>query len=299
MKTKFTFATRLEYTKFGLLEKSIHEVIDIIRHGDIQLYEPGYPCYSLKEITEVIRNERDPCKQNECKEKFLPVVFFNGVWNGKRISEYSSITALDFDNIFTDEQYHQTIGILKSCAYVIAVFRTFKPRRIKALVMHDNTDPAKHTEMYARLIEYFGLASGIDTSCKDLSRKSFIPWDENIWVNPDCQPFHFVPTQSTPTHTKTAIRSTGKTKSQQSIISILNSSWRKKHPEYWLPGNRANSIFKCACQFCEYGVPQEMAEEYFMNGGWIAHDFTEEEVSKHVSGAYKCNQKSYGSKDFI
>lgn len=146
-------ALRLQYTKFGLITKTVHDVIEIIRTGDMQIDEPGIGSYSLRKITEAIRNETDPGKQNFLKGRFLPVAFFNGIWDGAKICEYSSITALDFDHIETDAQLTQVLAKLKSTPFVIAVFRTFKPRRIKALILHDNTDPTKHNEMYGGLYE--------------------------------------------------------------------------------------------------------------------------------------------------
>ncbi len=297
MITKLSIASRLHNTKYGLIEKSIEEVIEIIRAGDLQLYDPDCGTYSLKKITDAIRNEPNTQRQNEWKARFVPIVFFNGIWDGASIVEYSNITALDFDFIDTDEQLTQTISELKNNPCVLAIFKTFKPKRIKALVLHDNIDPTKHKEMYEQLISLFGITL-IDASCKDLSRKTYLPWDEDIWVNPNCTPYHFIPTAIMP-HKPFYVKGVGKTKSPQSIINILNSSWRKNHPEYWREGYRANSIFKCACQFCEYGVPQDMAEDYFLNGGWITDDFTADEVIKHVRGAYGCNKNNFGCKDFI
>lgn len=297
MKKSISIASRLQNTKYGLDEKSIDEIIEIIRTGDLQLYDPACGAYTLKDITNAIRNEPNAQRQNEWKARFLPVVFFNGIWDGARISDYSNITALDFDFFDTDEQLTQTISEMRSSPYVLAIFRTFKPRRIKALVMHDNTDPNKHKELYEQLISMFGITL-IDASCKDLSRKTYLPWDEDIWVNANCTPYHFIPS-ATMTHKPFSVNGNGKTKSPQSIINILNSSWRKNHPEYWREGYRADSIFKCACQFCEYGVPQDMAEGYFLNGGWISNDFTADEVIKHVRGAYGYNKNNFGCKEFI
>lgn len=296
MKTNVTLLDRINYTKFGLVEKTVYEIIDIIRTGDLLLHDPECGAYSLRDMTSAIRKASDPAVQNGLKMQFLPVVTFNGIWDGAKICGYSSVTALDFDDISTDEQFDSALAKLTGTPFVLAVFRTFKPRRIKALVLHDNDKPEKHKEMYQQLIGLFA-GYGIDTSCKDLSRKTYLPWDDKIWVNRNCVPYHFVPApvKTVPSH----IKPIGKAKSPQSIINILNSSWVKNHPEYWQRGNRANSVFKCACQFCTYGVPQDMAEDYFVNGGWMADDFTEDEILKHVRGAYSYNKSLYGSKDFI
>lgn len=296
MKNTISIASNLQRTKYGLFEKSIDEVIEIIRTGELQLYDQGCGTYTLRDITTAIRNEPNAQRQNEWKARFLPVVFFNGIWNGARIVKYSNITALDFDHITTDEQLNRTLSMLKSSPHVLTVFKTFKSRRIKALVIHDSTDSAKHKELYEQLIGLFS-ANVIDTSCKDLSRKTYLPWDKDIWVNPNYTPYHFVPTINITPFKASDI--SAKSKSPQSIINIFNSSWKKNHPEYWEEGYRANSIFKCACLFCEYGVPQDMAEDYFLNGGWIADDFTNDEVLKHVRGAYGYNKDNYGRKNFI
>ncbi|MDE6033195.1 MAG: hypothetical protein K2G15_04455 [Muribaculaceae bacterium] len=121
---------------------------------------------------------------------------FDAKGDGEQISAYSNITALDFDHINSDNDLHNTQTMLKNIPYVAAIFCTFKPWRIKALVMHDNTDSTKHKEMYEQLIDLFG-AFGIDGSCKDLSRNTYLPWDEGIWVNPGCTPYHFVTPQET------------------------------------------------------------------------------------------------------
>lgn len=293
-----SIAKRLNYTKYGLEEKSIYEVLEIIQRGNMQLYDSECGHYDLRKITELIRSQSDPKIQNEWKARFIPVVFFNGVWDGAKINSYSCITALDFDNINTEEELNNTIVLLKSAPFVLAIFRTFKPMRIKALVMHNNTESTKHTEMYEQLTKLFGI-NLLDIGCKDLSRKSYLPWDEDIWVNPNCSKYQFVPSVTPIAMQAKRTYQGSKSKSPQSIINIFNSSWRKNHPEYWKEGNRAQSIFKCACEFCIYGVPQDMAEEYFLNGGWIASDFTADEVIKHVRGAYGCNKNNYGSKDFI
>lgn len=293
-----TIAQKLTYTKYGLKEKPISDILQMIHCGDMLLFDSECGYYDLRKITEAIRNQPDPKIQNEWKARFLPVAFFNGIWDGAKISAYSCITALDFDNINTEEELNNTIASLKSAPFVLAIFRTFKPMRIKALIMHNNTDPAKHTEMYEQLTRLFGI-NLLDTGCKDLSRKTYLPWDEDIWVNHNCSKYQFVPnTPSVTAQAKMTYQGT-KSKSPHSIINILDSSWRKNHPDYWKEGNRAQSIFKCACQFCEYGVPQDMAEDYFLNGGWIANDFTADEVIKHVRGAYGCNKNNFGSKDFV
>lgn len=184
---------------------------------------------------------------------------------------------------------------LQADSCVAAVFKTFKKYRLKAIVMHDNDNPIYHRDMYEQLMNHFGI-NYLDESCKDLSRKTYLVWDENISVNPNPIPFHYQPY-----NLKHQVRNIplpiGKCngKSPHSIVNILNSSWKKNHPEYWQKGQRAVSIFKCACQLCEYGVPKDMADGYFLKN-WSDGDMVEDEILKNVDGAYKAAK--YGSRNF-
>lgn len=304
---KITQFNRINWSRYGFTDRSINDILEDIRKGDLMLYDYQLGNYSLKQITHAIRQEQDVNKQSDWKEKFLPAVTFNGTWDGDKISNYSCYTALDFDHITSTEQKNNTIQSLKQCSCVLAVFSTLKPFRLKAIILHDNQNPALHKDMYNQLINKFGITL-LDTSCSDLSRKNYLVWDKDIWINPNPIPFHYAPCQTFPPvchgaseplkQAKSKTYSGNKQKSPQSIINILNSSWRKNHPEYWMIGHRAECVFKCACLFCEYGVPLKMAEDYFLNGGWLADDFGENEVIKHVNGAYKYNKGIYGTKEF-
>ena len=55
---KISIAKKLDYTKYGLEEKSIYEVLEIIQRGDMQLYDSECGYYDLRKITEAIRNQR-------------------------------------------------------------------------------------------------------------------------------------------------------------------------------------------------------------------------------------------------
>lgn len=77
----------------------------------------------------------------------------------------------------------------------------------------------------------------------------------------------------------------------------MNASWKKNHPEYWTEGNRASSIFKLACQMCKWGVDEGLAEEYFANG-WENDTMSRREIESHVAGAYKAEQKNFGTVEF-
>lgn len=292
-----TLANRLNWTKNGLSHRSVYEILDIIRTGAYQLVDPEVGEYSLKDATKAIRTHPDANIQNFAKLKLLPVAMFNGIWDGAKITNYSEVTVLDFDYIYSQYESDTQMAKLQTMPCVLSVFRTFKPYRLKAVVLHDNQDPTRHKDMYEQLINMFDI-SLLDTTGKDLSRKTYLPWDETIWINPSPVPFHFDPTVQAIivpaiNDGQHSYDTTVSGKSPRSIINILNSSWRTKHPEYWQEGNRAVSIFKCACQFAEYGIPMDMAEEYFV-AKW--NDMAKYEILHHVRGAYKA--ADYNSRIF-
>lgn len=247
-----TLLNRINWCKYGFSNKSISEILEIIKTGNMRLCDNNLRSYTLRQITETIRLESDCKKQKEWKAKYLPAVTYNGVWDGNKISNYSSYTALDFDHIESNEAMLITFNWLKLTPCVLAVFRTLQQYRLKAIIQHDNIDPSLHKDMYGQLVQKFGLKL-LDTSCADLSRRNYLVWDKDIWINPNVKPFHYVPTTSL-RQVKPMLHSCNKVKSPQSIINILNSSWKKNHPEFWKEHYRANSIFKCACLLCEYGV---------------------------------------------
>ena len=45
---KISIAKKLDYTKYGLEEKSIYEVLEIIQRGDMQLFDSECGRYELK-----------------------------------------------------------------------------------------------------------------------------------------------------------------------------------------------------------------------------------------------------------
>ncbi len=179
---------------------------------------------------------------------------------------------------------------------VLSVFVTPSGRGLKALVWHDNTDPNKHGDLYEQLLTKFYVANRNDTNCKDLARRNYLSYDPYIWTNPKPVQFHYIPSikpkvNSLSTHT-------GKGVSGQSIISIMNSVWKKNNPEYWEEGNRATSIFKLACLMCKWGVDQNLASEYFIDG-WESDSMSEKEIQSHVDNGYKAEEMNFGTLNFI
>ena len=298
---EISYFERINWCWKGMKHVSLEDTLQMIKKGDLMLNDFSVGQYTLSMITEAIRQKTDSKEQNVWKGMYCPAVSFNGVWDGQKIVNYSPYTALDFDHIASNEDMVAKMDMMKMRPYTVAIFRTFKAHRFKAIVMHDNTDPARHKDMYEQIMKECG-ADDLDNNFKDLSRRTYLAWDKDICIKTNPVSYNYKPTivqmPVIAVQTPKVMLRTGKQKSPRSIICILNKHWHDKHPDYWHVGNRANSIFRCACQMCEYGVPEDMAMEYFMTGGWLADDFSENEVIKQVSGAYKFKSNEYGSKIF-
>jgi hypothetical protein len=289
----FTLLQRINYTKYGLQYIDFNEVVEVIRNGDLVLYDSEYGKYTLRQAIEHIRTVPEEDRQY-WKSRLLPAVAYNARFlevNSKGLDDYSCITAMDFDHIATrDEMIHlRNRLIITPC--VVCVFVTPSGEGLKALVLHDNENPDLHRDLYEQLLKKFDVASK-DESCKDIARRNYLSYDPDIWVNRSPVAFHYIPTIKPQNYSKQYSGNSVKSVSDESIIRIMDSVWKKKHPEYWLEGQRANSIFKLACLMCKWGVDEDFAIEYFVDG-WEDRTMSEDEIVSHVRNAYKAESDNF------
>ena len=144
---------RINFTKYNLVSLTIGEVIEIIRRGNYNIHDNEYRDLNLQEATNLIRSQPDDMQN--MKYRLLPAVAFNGTFSEiteTGIETYSQITALDFDHVCDMEGLKAR---LTGCAHVFCVFTTPSGNGLKALVLHDNTDPSKHRDMYEQLLSMF------------------------------------------------------------------------------------------------------------------------------------------------
>ncbi len=291
---KITLAEKIYWTKYNLVYPELGDIIQMIRTGNIQLHDNEFNGYTLKRAIEHIRSVA-PSDMQKWKARLLPAVAYNGTFrelNSAGLIEYSCVTALDFDHIATPYDMYSLENRLKITPCVLSVFITPSGRGLKALIWHDNTDPARHGDLYEQLLNKFYVANGSDASCKDLARRNYLSYDPYIWINPSPDPYHYVPTIKPQVQIP---QSSGtRTVSDKSIISIMNSHWKKNNPEYWQKGNRGNSIFMLACRMCKWGVDEGLAAEYFIDG-WEDDTMDEKEIRSHVGNAYKTEEKNFGT----
>ena len=103
--SKISLFGRINWTTYGLKTITVQEAISIIRDGTFRLYDKEHSnSYTLREITELMQYNYKGDDLQTLKEDYLPAVSFNGVYSNG-IVEYSSVTALDFDHIHSQEEF--------------------------------------------------------------------------------------------------------------------------------------------------------------------------------------------------
>ena len=297
---KITFIPRI-YKPNMVNETDLAEVLCGIRNGVFRGQD-------LTGITRKIRSYTSHEKQNELKYWNLPAVMFNGVFSYKdndSITQYSSVTAMDFDNLTSEEELQRTGYMLTQTDYVLSVFRTPSGKGLKAIVLHDNTDPLLHEELYGQLLSVFKIPT-TDTSVSDVSRGHYLCYDPYLWVNGDCRPYHFVHdpaftskkshpggNRGTDIKAMLAMKTAAGSKSDESIINILDTHWRKD-PRRWRVGNRANSVFMAASELCNAGVDYDKALCY-LTEAYMKVGLERDETERQTQRAYQNNIGNYGS----
>ncbi len=296
MDSYITLVHRINHTRYNLCYPTLSRVTSMIRDGNMVLCDSQYGKYTLAQAIEHIRKQPEN-EMQYWKARLLPAVAYNGTFSeidSTHLISYSNVTAMDFDHIGTQAEMTGLRNWLIKTPYVLCVFVTPGGRGVKALILHDNTDPDRHRDLYAQLLDKFNVV-GKDSACKDMARRNYLSYDPDIWMNPNPVPFHYIPT----------VRAQGKViqphaerkVSDKSIINIINSLWKKNNPEYWKEGNRAESIFKLACLMCKWGVDESLAIGYFTEG-WKSPTMSEKEILEHVRNAYRAVKNNLGTLEF-
>ena len=270
----------------------------------------------IRGITRMIQAEPDHGKQNIMKYETLPVAMFNGTFsykNDQSLKGYSSFTAIDLDNFGSQTEMDNAKNMLMKDSCVYAIFITPSGRGLKAIIIHDNLSSDYHGELYEQLQAKFQL-SVLDTSVSDLSRGNYICYDPDIYINYNPSPYHFIhnPSYIPKTKPKSPCSRAGSdydirhlrlmlgfkhpigNKSDESIIAILNSRW-KKQPDRWRVGNRKNSVFQAASELCNAGVNMDKALDYLINAYTVVGLPVDDILYQGIRG-YQCNYETYGNK---
>lgn len=254
------------------IDYNLDDILEIIKTGTE---------FDLKKKVQDVRNAKDKDEKDE-KKKRIPAATVNGTFESKNkncLKVYSSYTALDFDHIPEDEM-QDFIDNLKKSPHVYAGFRTSSGEGYKAIILHDNLEPLYHDDLYEQLLEYYNCEVK-DTSTRDLARGNYLSYDPDLWINPDAEPFHFVPSTSEPKavamKTETVIKTdTGEeilvqdddeasgfllklrkqVISDETIIKFLKGIWTGKA----IGQGRNNAAMSYAGVLCKAGIEKNKAK---------------------------------------
>jgi len=249
----------------------LNEILGWIKSGD----------YGLKDKISSIRNCQYDFLTKELK-KDLPLFTPNGLFsqrNSASLVQYSNAVVLDFDFDQADKiaAFKQKLIQYATQLHLRAVWLS-PAHGVKALMIHDNTDPSMHYNMFKQIKKnLFPNTPEFDENCSDLCRGCFLSWDPDIFINqdPNLQPYHFLfdPSMSQPP-TKTQSNSgnhvRGEFQHTQDEIDLNNSfqavctdkalmnslvkSFNANNPDYYKDGNRHSEIKRRAVIYCKDGV---------------------------------------------
>ena len=290
------------------VEYNLDDVLKIIKKGN---------SFGLKKKVQDVRNAKDKDEKDRMKSR-LPAVTWNGTFKSKNMNNlqiYSSYTALDFDHIPADDM-QAFIDKLKQSPHVYAGFKTSSGEGYKAIILHDNLEPLYHNDLYEQLLKHYDCEVK-DTLTRDLARGNYLSYDPDLWINPDAEPFHFVPSTPAPKEegkirTETVIKTeTGeeilvqdddeasdfllKLRKQiiadETIIKFLKGIWTGKS----LEKGRNNTAMSYAGVLCKAGIEKSKAKAVIEE---LIPDFYINEIvdNAYSHNIYGCERRRYINK---
>lgn len=264
--------------------KAIYEEFDEIIEHIIR-----NPTTWFKELSMQIRAEKDKDKYKELKLK-LPLMVASGKFEKREnagLKEYSNILILDFDfSSPTSQQIEEFRKKLIEYATPLSLYAIWRSpgHGIKAAMLHDNTDPAFHSELFDSVKRnLFPRTDELDPCSKALSQGCFLSYDPDIFVNvdPNLREYHFIHNPEYQPSTPTIANQRGSTSVKSDFTHtnyerLMNSLWQAKmtdkrvadiihkaadraNPDYYKDGNRHDEIKRRATFMCKDGVLFETA----------------------------------------
>lgn len=256
---------------------SVYKALDDVRDGKYK--------EQIKNVRLLINDK--PARDIEKKK--LPLYGFGGSFisrGNNNLKQSSGLAMLDFDHVDGLNQLKEKVNNDK---YTFSSFISPSGDGLKVLVkipLVDNDDQYK--SFYVELQKYYDQYAKTDESTKDISRATFVSYDENLFLNVDSEMFtdRFIPKVIKPKDVKVKIQD------EDEVANRLLVWFNKK----WTTGqNRNNNLFILCSAFNDYGVSKSVALDYCLS--YVASDFTEIEVNSLVNSAYK-KTENYGSKSF-
>ena len=258
-----------------VLSKSVYKVLRDIKKG------------TYRQVISELRATPYPEKKKELKKK-LPYVTFCGTFNQRSIAglkQHSGLACLDFDHV---DNLTDLIIDINNDSYTFASFISPSGDGLKVLVkipLVDNDDDYK--DYYLELINYFSQYHVLDNGTKDISRATFLSYDDNLYINDNPETFtdKYLRTEQKP------IEIINIPLTDQNEICDRLDKWFQKR---WTMVNRNTNLHAYARQMNSFGVDISNCENYLLRYGDASK---QKEILSLIKSAYKHTQ-DHGTQSF-
>lgn len=285
-----------------------------------QMLDAESPLVSLSERIQTLRRTDRP-KYDDVKQRELPA-FIIGRWSraeNSKCEQYVNLLGFDVDALPAND-VDPLLKELRICPYVFAAFPSPSGEGIRALIWCD-CDEGTHKQTYLsaaqylgnflsietdRAIEARGKAQGlqpdgvkllvkqtrhIDTATNNTARLWFyshVPTDQ-LFLNPESEVFTLKLEdlkESLPEDTK-------RTLTEEDRIEVC----RQKVSRQTLPIGRNHFVYAFAAEMVQHGVSEARAISEC--GSYEESDFSEAEIKKTVSSAYRQKTNRYSDAQIL
>lgn len=277
----------------------------------------------LSEQTDMVRKQTTEKAYREEKHR-LPMIAPSGIFDYRNddptsLHQYSNILVLDFDDFGSHEaagEFKERLIQYANPLHLYAVWFSPSNKGVKAAMVHDNTDPEHHYNLFRQVKQrLYPRTDEFDKSCHNLSRTFFLSFDPEVYVNPGKDTlisYHFEYDPSIP---EPAVKSYNKGCSggsfihtpeelerntyfqrlwkDKTLINYVDRKWRREYPDSYEDGNRHRSILSRAKWLCLYGVLYDAALGYLV-GTFGRHGISEDDITGMVINNYNANRKNFG-----
>lgn len=284
----------------------------------------------------IVRSQKTIEQYKEEKKK-LPMFAASGVFthrddNLANLHEYSNLMVADFDHFpsrVATLDFKNKLIMHATQLHIWAVFESPSGLGVKAVLIHDNSEPLEHGRMFLQIKrDLFPKTPQFDMKCGNISRTCFVSYDPALFFNIDqaLEPYHFIPdhsvvvpkqvrpssakyrkgnTQTKFVHTedhfflhslfdKSERLGLGlKRDADLALMDYLRKKWDIQFPDSYSDGNRHKSILARAKTYCEAGILVDAAINQLVNT-FGRHGIAQSEIINMVNYCYNTNQDSWG-----
>lgn len=258
------------------------KIIEVIRQPPLEIVN------LTQRLNNLYSTDNNLYKQEKLK---LPIFCASGCFKYRsgdlsNLEQYSNILILDFDwdNPKPDviEEFRQKLIQYATALHIYSIWKS-PAKGLKAALIHDNSDPARHSELFLSVKNnLFPKTPQLDMTGKDLARACFISYDNQIFINtdPNLVEYHFDPCQAPQPSPIQPISKKTSTSfghfvhtpeerllnglyqgacSDKTLIEKMIKTFRATNPNYYMDGNRHAEVLRRATLFCKNGVLFENA----------------------------------------